>query len=52
MPPTGIHASKRVRAEDVERVKAGYQLDNPTKIETIDNKDGTFDVIATFPDGE
>lgn len=49
MPPCGVWKTTRVPAKDVDAVVAEYQLDNPTKVEKIDNHDGTFDVVATFP---
>ena len=49
MPPCGVWKETRVPANKVDDVVAGFQLDNPTKIDKVDNGDGTFDVIATFP---
>jgi hypothetical protein len=33
----------------VAEVVAAYRLDNPIRIDKIDNHNGTFDVVATFP---
>jgi hypothetical protein len=33
----------------VPEVIAAFQLDSPNTIDKIDNHDGTFDVVATFP---
>ena len=49
MPPCGVWKRKAVPADKVAEVVAAYQLDNPTKIDKIDNHNGTFDVVATFP---
>ena len=55
MDPCGVWRRKAVPANKVAEVVAAYELDNPTKIDKIDNHNGTFDVVATFPpcaDGE
>lgn len=49
MPPTGVQTTRRVPADKVAEVEAGYLADNPIKVEKKENPDGTFDVIATFP---
>ena len=49
MQPCGVWKTTQVPAGKVDEVVAGYQLDNPTKIDKIDNHDGTSDVVATFP---
>jgi len=49
MAACGVWKQTSVPTDKVDEVVAGFQLDSPTKIEKIDNKDGTFDVVATFP---
>ena len=49
MKPCGVWETTRVPAGKLEQVVAGYQLDDPSKIDKIQNADGTFDVVATFP---
>jgi len=49
MPPCGVWKQTAVPANKVDEVVAGFQLDSPTKIDKVDNHDGTFDVVATFP---
>jgi hypothetical protein len=49
MQPCGVWKTTNIPAAKVDEVVAGYQLDNPTKIDKTDNHDGTFDVVATFP---
>src|SRR5437016_1664334 len=49
MAPCGVWKQTSVPADKVDEVVEGFQFDDPTKIEKVDNKDGTFDVIATFP---
>jgi hypothetical protein len=49
MAPCGVWKETNVPANKVDAVVAGFQLDNPTKIDKNDNGDATFDVIATFP---
>jgi hypothetical protein len=48
MPPCGVWTRKRVPADKVAEVVAAYNLDEPKKVEKIDNHNGTFDVVATF----
>jgi len=47
--PTGIQETTDVPENKVAQVVAGYQLDNPTKIEKIKQPDGNWTVRATFP---
>lgn len=49
MPPCGVWKRERVPAAKVPEVIAAFQLDSPNTIDKIDNHDGTFDVVATFP---
>ena len=49
MPPCGVWTIKAVPAAKVDEVVAEFQADNPTNIEPVDNHNGTFDVVATFP---
>jgi hypothetical protein len=49
MPPCGIWTRKAVPTAKVAEVVAAYRLDNPIRIDKIDNHNGTFDVVATFP---
>jgi hypothetical protein len=49
MPPCGVWTQKAVPVAMVDEVVAEYKLDNPTKIDKIDNHNGTFDIVATFP---
>jgi hypothetical protein len=49
MPPCGVWKLTAVPANKVDEVVAEFQLDNPTKIDKIDNHNGTVDVVATFP---
>jgi hypothetical protein len=49
MPPCGVWKVTSVPADQVDLVVAQFQLDDPIRVETKDNHDGTFDVIATFP---
>ena len=49
MPPCGVWKLTAVPAGQVDQTVAEFQLDNPTNIQRIDNHDGTFDVVATFP---
>lgn len=48
--PTGVFETKDVPENKLAEVVAGYQLDNPTKIEKIKQPDGKWTVRATFPD--
>lgn len=50
MPPKGVHITRNVPADKVDEVVAGYKADNPTKVEKKQNSDGSWNVIATFPD--
>lgn len=49
MPPCGVFTVSKVPAPKVDQVVADFQLDDPIKIDTVENKDGTFEVTATFP---
>jgi hypothetical protein len=51
MPPCGVWRETKVPADKVDEVIAAFNLEDPNPtIKTIDNHDGTFDVVATFPD--
>ena len=45
----GTWTRNAVPAAEVAEVVALDALDHPKKIDKIDNHDGTFDVVATFP---
>jgi hypothetical protein len=49
MQPCGVWRLNAVPADKVDQTVAEFQLDNPTNIQKIDNHNGTFDVVATFP---
>lgn len=49
MAAYGVWKQTAVPADKVDDVVAGFQLDKPVRVDTVDNGDGTFDVIATFP---
>jgi hypothetical protein len=49
MPPCGVWKQTAVPAAKVDEVVAEFELDSPTKIDKVDNHNGTFDVVATFP---
>ncbi len=49
MPPCGVWKQPAVPADKVDAVVAGFQLDSPIKIDKVDNHNGTFDIVATFP---
>ncbi len=48
--PTGIQETTDVPENKVDQVVAGYQLDNPIKIEKIKQPNGKWTIRATFPD--
>ena len=47
--PTGIYKTTDIPENKVEDVVAGYKLDNPQKIEKIQQDNGLWTVIATWP---
>jgi hypothetical protein len=49
MPPCGVWKTTGVPPAKLAGVVAGFGLDSPTSIDKIENPDGTFDVVATFP---
>jgi len=49
MPPCGVWTIKAVPTASLDEVVAEFEADNPTKVDKIDNHNGTFDVVATFP---
>lgn len=42
---------KNVPANKVAAKEESFRIDGATKVEKKDNGDGTFDLIATFPNG-
>ena len=48
--PIGVQETTDVPADQVHNVVAGYQLDNPAKIEAIQQPNGLWTVRVTFPD--
>ena len=48
MQPCGVWKTTGVPAGKVNEVVAGYQLDNPTSIDKIDNHDGTSMSLPPF----
>lgn len=48
--PTGVQETTDVSESKLAQVVAGYQLDNPIKIEKIKQPDGKWTVRATFPE--
>lgn len=46
----GVFETKDVTDDKVDEVVAGYQLDNPIKIDKIKQPNGKWTIRATFPD--
>lgn len=49
MPPCGVWKRIAVPAANLNEVIAEFNLDNPVRVEKVQNPDGTYDVTATFP---
>lgn len=50
--PKGVYKTTDVSEDKLDQVVAGYNLDNPIKIEKVKQSDGNWTVIATFPEEE
>ena len=48
--PKGVHVTREVTEDKVNDVVNGYKAQKPLKVEKKKNPNGTFDVIATFPE--
>lgn len=47
--PTGVYKTTEIPPDKVDDVVAGYKLDNPEKMEKVEQADGKWTVIATWP---
>jgi hypothetical protein len=47
--PTGVYKTTDIPPDKVKDVVAGYMLDNPEKIDEVEQTDGNWTVIATWP---
>lgn len=47
--PSGVFKITDIPESKVQEVKNLYKLDNPTTIEKVDQGNGLWTVIATFP---
>ncbi len=50
--PKGVYKTTDIPEDKLDQVVAGYQLDNPAKIEKVKQPDGNWTVIATFSDDD